>query len=182
MSFFYRKSHSRKGLCSRAGTTPAPFPTSFPPLSTSHYDSTFDYAVHQVRHAICGTGLIVTKEPRRLGVFADWARANGSEIEWSRSIDYASHFSWVIVDIDSMGGIIECIVPLMKLRSEHPEIKVIAVSQKFFRDDFGTDRLPVADVCLKLPVSFDRIEEAAKQMRVNNRIWLGRLRADDCLS
>lgn len=178
MSLFYRKSHSRKGLGSRAGTTLAPFPTPFPTISSCH----FDYPEQEVRPAICGSGLIVSIDPRRLGVFADWARANGSEIEWSRSLDCAGHFAWVIVDIDSMGGIIECIVPLMKLRSEQPEIKVIAVSQKFFRDDFGTDRLPVADVCLKLPVSFDRIEEAAKQMQVNNRVWLGRIRADDCLS
>lgn len=81
----------------------------------------------------------------------------------------------VIVDLDRCGGIARIASDLMVFRKVRPDIPVILVSADSVVDDFSTERLAIADVTLRAPVSMSRLDLALAEAQVNNLVWQGRL-------
>lgn len=122
-----------------------------------------------------GRGLLVTKKLVRLGVVAEWARAVGCSMAWSSKLCDASGFSWVVLDLDTLGGPVEMIEELARIRVETPHVQIMVVSGDFSADDLGSERLAACDVSLKFPVSFERLEESMIWMHFNNLAWQKRV-------
>lgn len=81
----------------------------------------------------------------------------------------------VIVDLDRCGGIARIASDLMVFRKVRPDIPVILVSADSVVDDFSTERLAIADVTLRAPVSMSRLDLALAEAQVNNQVWQARL-------
>ena len=77
----------------------------------------------------------------------------------------------VIIDLDAAGGITAAYPALRGFRDRHPDIPVILLSDEFSTDDFGTDRLALCDVSLRIPFSFATFSFALREAEVNNAVW-----------
>lgn len=84
----------------------------------------------------------------------------------------------VLVDLDTLGGISEMAEPLMRLRLGRPDIAVILLSEEIDTHDFGTERLVLADITLRLPCAFASFEFALAEAPINNAAWQERLLGD----
>lgn len=81
----------------------------------------------------------------------------------------------LLVDLDTLGGITELVDPLMRLRIRRPDLSVILLSEEVGAHDFGTDRLAIADVTLRLPCAFASFEFALAEAPINTALWQERL-------
>ena len=77
----------------------------------------------------------------------------------------------VIIDLEAAGGITSAYPALRAFRDRHPDIPVILLSDEFSTDDFGTDRLALCDVSLRIPFSFASFGFALREAEVNNTVW-----------
>lgn len=80
----------------------------------------------------------------------------------------------VIIDLDSCGGVASVISDLVAFRLKHVDTPVILVSAESEVDDFSTERLPIADVTLRGPVSLSRLDLALAEAQINNQVWQSR--------
>ncbi|NNY51143.1 MULTISPECIES: hypothetical protein [unclassified Roseobacter] len=71
-----------------------------------------------------------------------------------------------------LGEVVDC---LITFREQVCRVPNILLSSSFGRDDFGVDRLPIADASLRLPVARGRIAAAIAEARTNNALWQRRL-------
>lgn len=117
----------------------------------------------------------MTQDHRSLVILAQWVRAIGGSISWSDVLEDAKRFSWVAIDLDSMGGAIKMVGPLVSLRKNLPHLQVMALSSEFSADNLGSDRLAACDVCLRLPLSYERLESSFIWMYSNNLTWRNRV-------
>jgi hypothetical protein len=79
-----------------------------------------------------------------------------------------------IFDLDFMlrrDDMEDCTDILMGLRQEQLEVGLVLVSSGFGRDDFGFERLAIADASLRPPVSVARLRLARVIALNNNAIW-----------
>jgi len=86
-------------------------------------------------------------------------------------------WSMFIVDLDFFRehvDIEDCVDELVQMRSERCNLPLILVSSNFARDDYGEDRLPIADASLRAPVLGTRILYAARIAKANNQVWKAR--------
>ncbi|MDV7396400.1 hypothetical protein RZS08_33710, partial [Arthrospira platensis SPKY1] len=60
---------------------------------------------------------------------------------------------------------------LTEFRIDVPHIPVIALSSRFARDDFGLERLSIADYSLRLPAEPATILKSVPIAHANNLIW-----------
>ena len=77
----------------------------------------------------------------------------------------------MIIDLEAAGGITSAYPALRAFRDRHPDIPVILLSDEFSTDDFGTDRLALCDVSLRIPFSFASFGFALREAEVNNTVW-----------
>ncbi len=84
----------------------------------------------------------------------------------------------LLVDLDTLGGISEMMEPLMRLRLGRPDIAVVLLSEEVETHDFGTERLVLADITLRLPCAFASFECALVEAPINNAAWQERLLGD----
>ncbi|SDF29932.1 hypothetical protein PUH89_11470 [Rhodobacter capsulatus] len=84
----------------------------------------------------------------------------------------------LLVDLDTLGGISEMTEPLMRLRLGRPDIAVVLLSEEVETHDFGTERLVLADITLRLPCAFASFEFALVEAPINNAAWQERLLGD----
>ena len=84
----------------------------------------------------------------------------------------------LLVDLDTLGGISEMAEPLMRLRLNRPDIAVVLLSEAVETHDFGTERLVLADITLRLPCAFASFEFALVEAPINNAAWQERLLGD----
>lgn len=131
--------------------------------------------MHAVDPLDTGLVQVVTSDPKPYWHVTGWLDAQDIGFTMRASMTPLADCQVMLIDFDSFGATDQTIDELRRLRNEHPDVWVILVSWAFGRDDFSTDRLPIADVCLRGPVSFARLELALVEAEVNNAIWQGRL-------
>lgn len=83
----------------------------------------------------------------------------------------------LVLDLEGCGGIAKIATTLLKFRKEYPEIPVIMIDNEGFGDDFSVERLALADVTLRTPISLPRLDLAMAESQVNNQVWQDRLRS-----
>jgi len=83
--------------------------------------------------------------------------------------------SYVFVSIDDFGGPTFVYDQLRDLRHNMPNTAVILVSSEFAVDEYGTHRLSLADVSLRLPFSKSSLLLALNQAPVNLLAWRQRV-------
>lgn len=112
-----------------------------------------------------------------------WLVWQGGETVTCRSVSprdrlwYAPEGSYALIDVDALGGIVEACDDILRLRKHRPDIMIILLSHDFLRHEFGKERLPLADACLRLPCSFANLELAMVEAELNNQAW--QLRVED---
>ncbi|PYF12776.1 hypothetical protein C8J30_101157 [Rhodobacter viridis] len=84
----------------------------------------------------------------------------------------------LLVDLDTLGGIAEMAEPLMRLRLNRPDLSVVLLTEEAEAHDFGTERLVLADITLRLPCAFASFEFALAEAPINNAAWQERLLGD----
>ncbi|MDO9640614.1 MAG: hypothetical protein Q7J44_18920 [Pseudotabrizicola sp.] len=82
----------------------------------------------------------------------------------------------IIVDLDGCGGIAVAASDLITFRLEHHEIPLILISSESACDEFGSERLAIADVTLRFPLSISRFDLALAKVEMNNLEWQHRVK------
>lgn len=126
--------------------------------------------------------LVVSRKVDSVAPALDWFRAQGVKCyhldhfadALAVVLEAPRAWSYLIVDIDDFGGVDGVIDEMMQLRLAVPGLPVILLSSGFAVNDFGSDRLYVADASLRLPLSFRALELAAEDAPRNNRQWRAR--------
>lgn len=93
-------------------------------------------------------------------------------------IELARPCHTLVIDLDFVElslGLGEIISELQLFRRLAPQVRVLLVSSDFNRHDFGTERLSIADVCLRSPVRESALREGLTGAEKNNVVWLHRL-------
>lgn len=75
-------------------------------------------------------------------------------IKWLEGLEI--EFDFAVVDLDHFDTIDRCIDLCLLVRRLQPDCKIILVSEDVSRDDFGSERKPIADATLQKPVSRTR--------------------------
>lgn len=101
-------------------------------------------------------------------------------LETAMSTISAEPHRWnaIFIDIDEcerQDDLDEIVSDLMAFRSTVPDISVVVSSASFARDNYGTERLSIADVSLRKPVSALKVLESMSVANENNRLWRSRL-------
>lgn len=82
---------------------------------------------------------------------------------------------FVMLNGDAQGGMEANLWFLLQIRRDFPQMVVVLCSQAFRGNDFGTDRLPLADICVKTPFCLSLAEEYFHIAFDNNRAWQQRM-------
>lgn len=120
---------------------------------------------------------VVASDSPFMQAVVNWLAWQGGETVTCQSISprdrlwYAPEGSYALIDVDALGGIVEACDDILRLRKRRPDIMVILLSHDFMRHDFGKERLPLADACLRLPCSFANLELAMVEAELNNQAW-----------
>lgn len=89
-------------------------------------------------------------------------------------------WSMAVLDVDSLGGILELSDDLMDFRAEVPEVPVMLVSAGFSQDDLTEERLPMCDASVRNPARLPSIVKGVAAAIENNKTW--RMRAETLLN
>jgi len=127
--------------------------------------------------------LVVSRKVDSVAPALDWFRAQGVKCyhldhfadALSVALESPRAWSYLIVDIDDFGGVDGIIDEMMQLRLAVPGLPVVLLSSGFAVNDFGSDRLYVADASLRLPLSFRALELAVEDAPRNNKQWCSRV-------
>lgn len=145
--------------------------TQFQPIAAAE-DRLFSTAV---MHGICWEDLgrvqIVSNDCYLKTLLADALLDARADICFSNDLARLQHSNVLLVDIDSLGGILGSIDQLLCLRTQNRPRITILLSAEFSRDDFDANRLWVCDASLRLPFSFARLEQAFVEADNNNMVW-----------
>jgi len=76
-------------------------------------------------------------------------------------------FGLAIINFDAFSDMDEAVEAMLELRSGMPDLSVVAVSDMVNGDDFGSERAPICDVTLKLPVSKTRLSQGLVMAQQN---------------
>lgn len=79
--------------------------------------------------------------------------------------------SYIFVSVDDFGGPVCVYDQLSALRDNMTETAIILVSSEFATDEYGTHRLPLADVSLRYPFTKSSLLFALKQAPINLSVW-----------
>jgi hypothetical protein len=118
--------------------------------------------------------------PQLVGHIAVQMEENGGKLLHTATFDEAvmslvlKEQDWILVDIDSLGGIVRIFDRLRDLRDAFPSIPLILLSREFDRHEFGIHRLALGDVSLSVPFTVQAFELGLLQARTNNLAWQAR--------
>ena len=88
--------------------------------------------------------------------------------------DQISDLAGYFVDVDSFSDLDSLIDRLRVLRACHPSVPVVLISSAFYRHDFSTERLAIADVSLRWQSRKSDLLDAVIEARRNNEVWQSR--------
>jgi len=122
---------------------------------------------------------IVSHDPRKLKCILDHAAQRGLTVDQINPAIFAERFdifteskwTYAVISIDDCGGIGKIFDTLRQFRDTYPQTPVILVSSDFSKDDLSSERLPLADVSLKLPLVSGRLQESIDAALLNNVRW-----------
>lgn len=122
---------------------------------------------------------IISRDPRKLKFLLDGAAQRGVTVEQihpgvfihRNDIFTETPWAYVVVAMDDCGGIGAIFDTLRRFRMAYPQTPVILVSADFSKDDLSCERLPLADVSLKLPLVAGRLQDAMEMSLLNNVRW-----------
>lgn len=126
---------------------------------------------------------VVSKDPRKLKPLLDSAAQAGLTVEQINpgvlveKFDIFTESRWasVFLCVDDCGGIGAVFETLRRFRNTYPKTPVILISSDFSKDDLSCERLPLADVSLRSPLSAGRMDEALNAAFLNNVMWQSRI-------
>lgn len=81
---------------------------------------------------------------------------------------------YLLIDIDEYGGVSVLYDRLRGLRDTLPRTAIIILSSEFKTDDFGTHRMMLADISIRLPMTYENMNLALIQGPLNNQIYNAR--------
>mgnify|MGYP000123786629 CR=1 FL=1 len=87
---------------------------------------------------------------------------------------YTNHnlkLDYLVIDVDGCGGLAALTSQLRDLRISLAETNIILLSSDFDEDDFCGGQMMLADVSLRLPVSYFALDLALVQAPINRSIW-----------
>lgn len=87
-----------------------------------------------------------------------------------------SQWSAVFICVDDFTSLSSIFNKLRMIRSIVPEVSLIIASQEFGKSDFSTERLPICDVSVKLPLDEQELDDIMICARRNNIAWNIRLK------
>lgn len=127
--------------------------------------------------------MFIGKDLTNFGIAVEWFRALGVRCYVLDSLDDAVgvladnplRWGFLFVSIDDFGGPLEIVDDLAKMRRRLAQVPTIIMSAGFGRNDFGTGRLQVADVSLRLPMSLAALESAVEEAVPNCQISICRV-------
>lgn len=102
---------------------------------------------------------------------------NCLETATSTIIAEPRRWSTLFVDLDEcerLNDIEDIVSDLMIFRYAVPEVAVVVCSSSFARDDLGAERLAIADISLRKPVSALKVLESIAVANENNQQWRAR--------
>ncbi|MDX5414192.1 MAG: hypothetical protein LPK02_14230 [Rhodobacterales bacterium] len=122
---------------------------------------------------------IISRDPRKLKFLLDSAAQHGVTVEQIHpgvfvdryDIFAESRWAYVVVSVEDCGGIGFIFDTLKRFRRAYPQTPVILVSADFSKDDLTCERLPLADVSLRLPLVAGRVQNAMETALLNNVRW-----------
>jgi hypothetical protein len=83
--------------------------------------------------------------------------------------------NYIMIDIDTFDGIGPQFRQLLSVRNDYPQKNLILMSEEFQTDEFGTHRLMLGDISLRLPILHASLELALLQAPANNTEWRKRV-------
>lgn len=115
----------------------------------------------------CARVLLLGFEPGEIAALRKLVRLAGSRTTAAAASTRAlcddaaiAHFSHVFVSLDSVCDLGAAVDALIAHRARHPKQIVFLCDRGFGTDDLGTERAPIADASLRLPVSLPRFMRA----------------------
>jgi hypothetical protein len=93
----------------------------------------------------------------------------------SRISDESGSLAFLIMELDSFGGISAVIDRLMALRVERPALIIVLLSSKSASHDFSKERLALCDATLAMPCASSDIVRGLYHALQNNSEWQRRL-------
>jgi hypothetical protein len=122
---------------------------------------------------------IVSHDPRKLKCILDHAAQRGLTVDQISPAIFAERFdifteskwTYAVISVDDCGGVGKIFDTLRQFRDTYPQTPVILVSADFSKDDLSSERLPLADVSLKLPLVSGRLQESIDAALLNNVRW-----------
>lgn len=81
-----------------------------------------------------------------------------------------------IVDLDALGDLEEATERLLIQRVSTPGIPTVLASRNFRRNDYGSERISIADVSVRFPFGRNELATAISQALVNNSGWISACR------
>jgi len=85
-----------------------------------------------------------------------------------------SALNYILIDVDAHDGVNAQFPFLRHVRDSFPDKHTILLSEDFETDEFGTHRLTLGDISLRVPVLHASLELALLQAPVNNLQWRAR--------
>ncbi|MDR9395544.1 hypothetical protein [Roseovarius sp. SYSU LYC5161] len=82
--------------------------------------------------------------------------------------------NYILIDLDAHEGVNAQFPFLRHIRDSFPGKHMILLSEDFQTDEFGTHRLTLGDISLRVPVLHASLELALLQAPVNNLQWRAR--------
>lgn len=97
-----------------------------------------------------------------------------SLIELQAALASSGQLDGIVFFVDELGGLGVSYRTLRQVRLKYPEVMIIAASRRFGHNDFGTDRMSISDINLKLPMLAPTFIAALLQAAINNQGWRNR--------
>ncbi|WP_084861729.1 hypothetical protein [Salibaculum halophilum] len=122
--------------------------------------------------------ILLSKQPTVLVGLRDVLEQNEAEIvqvsdypALDRALAADPGINVVMIDLDSQESVAAQFDALSRLRLTHSDRPTILLSRDFETDEFGTHRMMLGDVSLRVPVLHASLEIALLQAPVNNLDW-----------
>ena len=122
--------------------------------------------------------ILLSKQPTVLVGLRDVLEQNEAELvqvsdypALDRALAADPGINVVMIDLDSQESVAAQFDALSRLRLTHRDRPTILLSRDFETDEFGTHRMMLGDVSLRVPVLHASLEIALLQAPVNNLDW-----------
>ncbi len=150
--------------------------------TTSRHTTAFGHTLPVRPIMALRTILSVSATDHPAAAYGSDLREVSAELRYHSSLDTLALFvappgtklEAAIVNIDSFLGKDTWLESLCRLRRARPDLPLIATSEQFTRNDFGTARLFMADVALVAPFDAAALFAALLQATENNLVWQNR--------